>query len=80
MKGETKGKASNAALETSLAPKHNTEKLTSTILHFFILYCNNFLHCVVKGLGEFLRFAEPLVSFMRCIHDAKVRAINYFKS
>jgi len=81
MKGETKRKASNAIVETSLALIHNTlDAMTSTTIHFCILYCNNFLHCVVKGLGEFLRFAEPLVSFMRCICNAKVRAINYSKS
>jgi len=79
MKGETKRKASNAKLETSLAP-YDITNLTRATIHFCILYCNNFLRCVVKGLGEFLRFAEPLVSFMRCICNAKVRTINYSKS
>jgi len=82
MKGETKRKASDAKLRTSLA-SHNTRtqyKLTSSIIHFCILYCNNFLHCVVKGLGVLAQCAKPLVSFMGCIHDAKVRAINYSQS
>ncbi len=80
MKNETKKEASNATPRaTSLAPTYNT-RTTSSIIHFCILYCNNFLHCVVKGLGVLAQCAKPLVSFMGCIHDAKVRAINYSQS
>ena len=79
MKNETKKKASNVKLRTSLAPEHN-EDLTSITLHFFIFYCNRFLHCVEKGLSLFLQYARPLVSFRRFINNAESRAINYSKS
>jgi len=80
MKNETKRKASNANLETSLASQHDTEIQTSAIIHFCIFYCNRFLHCVVKGLSVLLQHAWPLVSFRRLINNAESRAIHYFKS
>jgi len=80
MKNETKKKASNVTLGTSLAPDQNAETFTSAILHFFIFYCNRFLHCVVKGFSVLLQHAWPLVSFRRFINNAESRAINYSKS
>jgi len=80
MKNETKNKASNATLGTSLASEQNAERMTSITLHFFILYCNRFLHCVVKGLSLLLQYAKPLVSFMGLENNAESRAINYSKS
>jgi len=79
MKGEIKRKAGNAA-ETLPASQHDMKHLTSAILHFFILYCNRFLHCVVKGFSLLLQYAKPLVLFRRFINNAESRAINYSKS
>jgi len=73
MKSETKKKASDANLETSLACKHEAFELTRSI-HSVNSIATIFCIVFVKRLGELLEFAKSLINFMRYFHDAKIEA------
>jgi len=84
MKRENKKKARNATQEIFPASQEDVENHLSQWLscsvHSVILDCKGFLHCVVKGLSVFLKYAKPLFSSVRYINNAETGARTYSQS
>jgi len=80
MKKENKRKASNA-WEALLAPQQNAfNDVITCSIYSVILDCKGFLHCVVKGLSVFLKYAKSLFSSVRYINNAETGARTHSQS